>query len=1281
MPDSNTSRRPHRRMPFRKKLLIASGGALGLLVLAYFVVTSTFFLKSVILPRVGKTLGATVTVDDASVSPFSQLILRGLKVQTAGSDPLLAAEEVRLRYGLRQILGGTIAVDELKLVAPAVTLVQHPDGTSNLDPILKALSSGPDNTAKPKQSQPPKLAIRDIAIKQARIQVIRESQGGRSIYAIAPLDLTIDKLVGTEPGKLTLGVEASCLMTAPGHTNALQARGSGAFTFKLAPDFMPEVQGTLRLEVVRAEGAFAEARTLALNLDCDLAPNELRNLALRFEQAGRALGQLRVTGPMELTKSEGRLKIDVTAIDRQVLNLVGAPMGLDFAGTTLAATNLVDIAQKGGVIAAKGQISGRNVSLKRDALTTPAMELDVDYQVTLNLAGKNAVVQKLSLQARQARQEVLRAGLDRPMTVAWGDNVPGFKESSFNLAVTQLNLADWKPILGQVLPAGLIDVQLGAVAQQDGKQLKIDLRTRATDVTVLAGSNRIVHAGLTFQAGGQFEDFRTVTVNDYSMTLTRGDQTLLTAGGKASYDLKDKAPGLQLTMETALPGLMQFAALTNVSVSSGGMKLNALYSQKPGQTNVSGSVLISELTGRFGDYSVNSYQASLEWDLEVKSGLVGINRAAIGLRQGFDRVGNIDLNGKFEPEKRKGQAAFNITGLRERALLPFLAPHLQGMTLSSMLVNASGTASYDAVGDTAAKAEVKVTDLVLKDTAGRLPGVPLNLDMQFDGSLREPQFTLNQFVVAISTAGSGGGASLPGGVITANAKVDTKSMLGEAGFKIAGLNQNSLAPFLAASIAPNRLVSGALNAEGTAKFDPKGATTAVLALSLTNLVPADAAGKLLEKPLALEVQLDAGMTGAVIDLKKLALALAPTARATNRLQLSGKVDLSATNATPSQLSLRSDGLDVTPYYDLFAGLPQTNAQPASAPVAATKPAVEPDPVSLPFQQFTLDAKIDRFYLREVAASNFIATVRLNHGVAELPVLQTTLNGAPVKGNGVLNLAVKGWTYDVSLSADRLPFEPLARSFFPQVVTSIGNYEGQLVLDAKVKGAGITGAGLRRSLSGNVDFSFTNANIQVIKSEAKIWFIPINLKLLATFLGVPELMQSPVNALNTKVKLGDGQIALREVNVLSDAFVAEVSGTIPIREPLTDSPLDLGVDLSLRRSLAQRARLVSADPQAGDGYVKLPRMVSVAGTLGKPETKTDKVALTAVTARTAAGLVGGKAGNAIQGAGNLLENVGGLISGQRPAPSLTNAVPVVPSTNTAPRANPLDLLRRTIERKP
>ena len=215
-------------------------------------------------------------------------------------------------------------------------------------------------------------------------------------------------------------------------------------------------------------------------------------------------------------------------------------------------------------------------------------------------------------------------------------------------------------------------------------------------------------------------------------------------------------------------------------------------------------------------------------------------------------------------------------------------------------------------------------------------------------------------------------------------------------------------------MAPNRLVSVSLNGKGSAGFDPQAETSVKAELKLANLVVEDPEKKLPKSPLAVEVQADGSLRQELLTLRQLIVGLTPTDRARNQIHLAGKVDLAKTNAAPGELTLRAESLDVTPYYDLFAGQPKAAApEPAKTPQPQPPPPAtpsEPDPVTLPFQQFTLDTKIDRLFLRELAVSNLVATTRINGSEVAVKPFQLTVNGAPMDATTALNLGVKGIIY-------------------------------------------------------------------------------------------------------------------------------------------------------------------------------------------------------------------------------------------------------------------------------
>lgn len=163
-----TARAPRKRHGWLRAIAWVVGILMVLLVVAYFAVTSSAFFTGVILPRVGKAINAQVTVSEASISPFSQVVLRNLKLQPTGAEPLLTVNEVRLRYSLMDIIRGNIQVDEVALVSPTVTLIENPDGTSNLDPLLKAQpqkapEKQPAPPAAPSAAKPPQIDVKNRA--------------------------------------------------------------------------------------------------------------------------------------------------------------------------------------------------------------------------------------------------------------------------------------------------------------------------------------------------------------------------------------------------------------------------------------------------------------------------------------------------------------------------------------------------------------------------------------------------------------------------------------------------------------------------------------------------------------------------------------------------------------------------------------------------------------------------------------------------------------------------------------------------------------------------------------------------------------------------------------------------------------------------------------------------------------------------------------------------------------------------------------------------------------
>ncbi len=561
---------PKKKRGFLRAIAWFLGILIVLLVVVFFVTTSSAFLKGTILPRVGKAMNAQITVSDASIRPFKQVILRDLKVQTTGTEPLVTAAEVRLRYSLMDILRGNIRVDEVKVASLTVALVEHPDGSSNLDPILKSLQTGdpekkreapetkptasatktstpatkPAASAKSSVAKPLQIDVKQFALTDATFSRVKNfANGTREVAELSHANLTLDDLKNGQTAQLVLGTDIHIQQT-----NAmLQAKLAGTFTLALTADLKPsQIRGRSRLEVTQAAGALADAADFSSEINVAVTPTEIKEMALRFQRGDANLGELRVSGPFDMQKLEGRLSIVLADIDKQLLNLVGASRGMDFGNTTIYSTNEVELTQGGAMITAKGKLGVNAFQLTQSNQTTPQLDLNNAYDVTVDRSQRMATMRNLTMTGTQKGDALLKAELTSPMQISWGDVSNAIGDSAFTLTVSDFNLADWKPFVGEVAPAGVVNIMAKVLSQQGGKQLTLDLDSQIDHLTVNAGSNSIADASVSLNAHAKATDLKQFNLMDCRLEIAHQNEALAAITASGTYDMESSSADMDI---------------------------------------------------------------------------------------------------------------------------------------------------------------------------------------------------------------------------------------------------------------------------------------------------------------------------------------------------------------------------------------------------------------------------------------------------------------------------------------------------------------------------------------------------------------------------------------------------------------------------------------------------------------------------------------------------------------------------------------------------------------
>lgn len=1089
------------------------GGVVLLVLLTFFIIGNGAFVRSFVLPKVAAQLNSELTTEDVSFSPFSSIALRGVKLVPKGDETLFVAKELRVRYSLFAILGGTITVDELLLDSPQITLVQRSATDSNLAKVLPAPSKSSSEPA-PAASAPPQIDIKNVVIKDA---VFRLTEG-KSVTEVSGLNFGLDQLKNGSSGKLTL----SGVVKRVQGVDQVIGTFKSSFDVGLTPGLLPSgLKGGLEFTADQAAGAFKDFARLGATLQADMSPTEIRQLLLSFKKEGQSFGSLGINGTLALEKKEARLNYEIQGLDRRVLGVIGAGAGFDVGQTQVSAKGNLDMTKEGQVVSSKGRLAVDRFSLGMTNGVTPVLDLALDYQATADLTQQTALIQKLDLGVKQATKALVTGTLDRPMNLAWGKNNPGYGESTFRLAVENVNLDDWKVFLGPTGPSGVVSTDVKVQAESDGRLLKFELASAVNRLAMLVGSNRVDQTGVQVAVKGSVEGFKLVTVERYAVAVDRAGQSVLKVEGGATYHLETQDIGAQTSGEISLPAAVQTFPVPGVAATSGKLKFSGQFNQKVGGTNVSASVNLSGFSGRLENIEFNDYSVNLQSSADIKQGVLVVNRATLAAQTGFAPGGSIDVDGRYDLANKSGKFTFKTVGVSQSALGPFVAAALRPNELKSISLDLTGQASLEASGASALTMDLKVSKLVVQDPTGRIPNTPFG----------------------------------------------------------AGLG------------------------------------------------------------------LDVAVKGSVVDLKTFKLALEPTARASNQLTISAHLDMSATNATPSTVAIRSEGMDLTTVYDLFAAQPATKPEEPAKPVEtapAGDPMQEPAPVTLPFKRLDADVDIARLYLRDVAVSNWVAKAKIDNGTVTLNPFSLNVNGAPITANIGANLGVPGYQYDVQFDAKEIPIAPFAKSFGAGEKLVLN---GAISAKTALKGAGITGAGLRRTLAGSVEFGATGMDYRIELSKnrfVKNVLVPV----LSVVLKMPNIGKSPIDSVITKATAAAGAVEIAELKVTSPAFVLDGGGRVQIADVLTDSSLQVPVHLSL----------------ISDGKPSpLPDFLTIVGTVGAPTYKLDPIGLGKVALRLPGG-VGQLIGGTLGGASNAVNKLTGGAIGNLLGGKSTNAVPAV-STNT------------------
>lgn len=732
---------------------------LGLLIIAalllaalYFAFTNTSFLKRVVLPRLSETWNAQITAADLSVDPLSSIELHQFRLETEGPEPLFEAQRLLLRYRPWGLLMGRLEFPEIVVEAPRGIWVRQADGKTNLDPLRDAWGKRP-RTAR--RSARLEMDIGRITVTNGVLRLLRlASDGGSQLSEISALELDLEELGNEKEARLAFHATAAHTATpASGLTNVqgrLQATLAGAFTASLDKRLRAtSARGDARLTVAQSTGTLSDLAGLVGTLACDFSANEIRDLSARFERDGQSLGVIRARGPMDLARSEARLSLDVTSIDRNVLDLVGAPFGLDFLDTKINVKTTLDVSRGGDLVVLTGRWVLEQFSVRHGATASAPVDLDLDSHLTITENEQSAILHRFALTGRQAQRELLSATLDNPMYLAWGRLPQGVNQSTVRIAIHDLRLRDWALFLGTNVPAGILSATGAVTCQLSGRRFTTDLAGDLKDAEWELAGRRFDRGNLKFTALGNFSDYRSLLFERFTAHLSEEDVPLAVVTGSAGYDLTTRDSNVQFVSESGVPQFLSQFPVPHLNASSGRVTVDGLFAQNRGQRAATLNVNLRGFSGAYDLYRFDNHDARIEIGVESTGQELTLRRLQLASRQGIGPFGGVDFAGNYNLHTDRGECKININGLSEAILQPLLAPYLSPVRLLSARFTGDGIVQRDPVTGTSVQLQTRLTGLRISDPAGLMPNTPLDIEFSLNGSLSSNLVDLTELALRL----------------------------------------------------------------------------------------------------------------------------------------------------------------------------------------------------------------------------------------------------------------------------------------------------------------------------------------------------------------------------------------------------------------------------------------------------------------------------------------------------------------------------------------------------
>lgn len=710
---------PGSRSPSRWRRLALRAGAFLLLALSGlagigFYLTSDSGFRAWVLPKISRSLGVDLAAARVHWSPLSSIQISNLRVGPP-SQPILLAREFTLQYRGLDFLRGNYRIESLVIENPIIDLEKRADGTfANLPSQWQ-----PSPTSTPsKTPQPPSVTATSVSALIASVRLTDLDLTWTTPDGISHIDHFQFDAKNLRPGgsasldlKGSFKVSKTASASPSGPANKpVTGQIQSALQVDLDESLIPRsAKGQVSIDRLTGEIGGQSLNGLAAIAKLELAPSAenpsvLKQASIEIQRDGAMLTTMTAMGPVDFSKQEASLDIQVGPLKSNVLNLLFASQKIDFQNSSLSYGGHLWLTKSGSVIKAEGRLDATPLNLALpdapSGLWKP-VTLSAEHIVEVDFSQRRIMVGKLNVDATQEDKPLLKGAINKPMSLTWGESTAspaGVPDSEFSLQIFPFDLTSIVPLLrlpdGWKLASGLLDGNLMVTTTDQGHQLAFEGRCAISQVSLGAPDFKLTNAALSLAGKAALKDLKSVQFQALAIRATQNGKPLATATLDGSLEFGRTRPttgaGI-LQLETPLPEILAIRPIPNWNVSTGSLTAKLEWSiQGDGRIESKTDAAFRDLTFSCNDIHYEKAALTLSGQIRRSDPQWELKDAAItalldGQPAGSWR-GSFSLNTKTADYR----LAFKMRDWKETIFKPVFAAWLPDRKLRSIELTSEG---------------------------------------------------------------------------------------------------------------------------------------------------------------------------------------------------------------------------------------------------------------------------------------------------------------------------------------------------------------------------------------------------------------------------------------------------------------------------------------------------------------------------------------------------------------------------------------------------------------